>query len=103
SSINSAPTGRQRTTAPGTTCTCVTTSTSQRIAIGGQCLRDEAVIPRIKHGRVQEAIDHERARGFVELVFHRRAAEWNLDEGIEVLRRIRACRNRTNVHRPALA
>src|SRR5262249_8333132 len=29
SSISSAPTGRQRTIAPGTTCTCVTTSTSQ--------------------------------------------------------------------------
>src|SRR5215471_12958463 len=98
SSISSAPTGRQRTIAPGHHLHLRNDQHVARIAVGRQCLRDEAIIPRIKHGGVQEAIDHERPRRLVELVFRRRAAERDLDDRVDVLGRIGTNRNRANVH-----
>ena len=47
----------------------------ERIAILAQSVRYEAVIGRIAHRRVQDAVDEDRARFLVELIFHRLAAD----------------------------
>src|SRR6185437_6982103 len=44
------------------------------IAVAGEGMRDEAVIARIEHRGMEEAVDHEGARFLVELVFDRLAA-----------------------------
>jgi hypothetical protein len=49
-----------------------------------------ARVGRIEHGRVQEAVDHQRAAGLVDLVFHRFAALRDLDDGVQVIRRVHA-------------
>ena len=74
------------------------TRTSQGVAVVRQSVRDEAVIAGIEHRRVEEAVDEDRPRGLVELVFHRHAAERYLDDGVDVVRRIAAGRDELEVH-----
>ena len=45
-------------------------------------MRNEAVISRIAHRRVEEAIDHQRSGVLVHLVFDRLAADRNFDDDI---------------------
>src|SRR5438046_4852872 len=46
----------------------------ERIAIGRKRMRNEAVVRRIAHRRVEDAVDEERTRLLVEFVLHRLAA-----------------------------
>jgi hypothetical protein len=55
---------------------------------------DEAVIGRIEHGGVQEAVDEHGAGRLVHLVFDRRAALRDLDDDIDLVRWIFANRGR---------
>src|SRR5262249_8250861 len=61
-----------------------------RIGVAGQCVRNEAVVPRIAHRRVEEAVDHKRARGLVHFVFDRLAPDRHLDDHIDVVGRVPA-------------
>ena len=94
----SAPIGRQRITAPGTTGTWPTTMTSHGIAVLGERLRDEAVVARVEHRGVQEAVDVQRARLLVELVLDRDAALRDLDDRVDVPGRGDAERNLAQLH-----
>jgi len=55
----------------------------KRVAIGRKRVRDKAVIGRIAHRRVQNAIHEKRARIFVELILYRFAAGRNFYDDIE--------------------
>ena len=57
----------------------------ERVAIGRKRVRHEAVVRRIAHWRVQDAVDEQRAAGLVEFVFDRFAAGRHLDDDIEAL------------------
>jgi len=59
-----------------------------RVAVLGERVRHEAVIARIAHRRMQEAVDHQRAGGLVELVLDRLAPDRHLDDDVDVLRRV---------------
>jgi hypothetical protein len=52
------------------------------IAVLGERVRDEAVVPGVAHRRIEEAVDHERARFLVHLVFDRLATDRHLDDGV---------------------
>ncbi len=69
-----------------------------RIAIVRQGVRHEAVIRRIAHRGVQDAVDEQRAAGLVELVLHRLAASGHLDDHIEVLGRVVAHGDEFDLH-----
>jgi hypothetical protein len=58
----------------------------ERIAIGRERVRHEAVVRRIAHRRVQDAVDEQRAALLVELVFHRLAAGRHFDDDVKALR-----------------
>src|SRR6478735_9003888 len=70
----------------------------ERITVLGQRVRDEAVIRRIEHRRVQEAVDEHGAGGLVDLVFDRCAALRDLDDDVDLVRRIFANRDMREVH-----
>ena len=57
------------------------------IAVIGQRVRDEAVVPGVAHRRVEEAVDHQRAGFLVHLVFDRLAANGDFDDDVDVVRR----------------
>src|SRR5262249_46805445 len=59
---------------------------------------NEPVIAGIEHRGMQEPIDKQRARFFVELVFHRHAAERDFNDGVDILRRALAGWNELQVH-----
>ena len=69
-----------------------------RIAVVGERVRDEAVVAGIEHRRVQEAVDEDRAGLLFQLVLHRLAALRDLDDGVDVVRRVRAGRDFGEVH-----
>ena len=74
-----------------------------RIAVVGERVRHEAVIARIAHRRVQEAVDHQGAGGLVHLVLDRLAADRHLDDDVDVLGRIVADLDGVDAHeKPAL-
>ena len=98
SSISSTPTGRTLITAPGTMARVLAISTSQRVAVAGQRVRDEAVIAGIAHRRVEEAVDDQRAGFLVHLVFDRLAADRHLDDDVDVVGRILADRDGVDAH-----
>ena len=98
SSINSTPTGRTLMTAPGTMARVLTISTSQGSPSSDKRVRDEAVIARIAHRRVEEAVDDQRAGFLVQFVFDRLAADRHFDDDIDVVRRIYADRDRVDTH-----
>ncbi|KIU00301.1 hypothetical protein QU38_02825, partial [Staphylococcus aureus] len=60
----------------------------ERVAVGRERVRHEAVIRRVAHRRVQDAVDEQGAAGLVELILHRLAADGNLDDHVEAVRRI---------------
>ncbi|MNT03641.1 hypothetical protein D3C72_1381880 [compost metagenome] len=68
------------------------------VAVVRQGVRHEAVVARIVHGGVQEAVDEQGAGFLVHLVLHRQAALRDLDDDVDVPRRIRADRNGFDVH-----
>ena len=70
----------------------------ERIAIGRKGVRHEAVIRRIAHRRVQDAVDEQRAAGLVEFVLHRLAAHGHFDDDVEALGRIVADGDEVDVH-----
>src|SRR5262249_31946955 len=71
----------------------------QGIAILGEGVRDEAIVPRIAHGRVEKAVDDQRSRFLVHLVFYRLAADRHLDDRVHLLGRISTDRDIVEVHR----
>ena len=70
----------------------------ERIAVAAERMRDEPVVPRIAHRRIEEPVDKQRARGLVELVLDRLAAERHLDHDIDVVGRVLADRDGIEVH-----
>ena len=70
----------------------------ERIAVGRQRMRDEAVIGRIAHRRVEDAVDEQGARFLVELILDRLAADRDLDDHVEAVGRIVAGRDEVDVH-----
>ncbi len=68
------------------------------VAIVGQGVGDEAVIGRIEHRRVQEAVHQQGAAFLVDLVLHRLAALRDLDDGVEVVGRVHARGDLGEVH-----
>ena len=80
SSIISTPTGRQLITAPGHDRARVADEHVDRVAVGRQGVRNEAVIAGIAHRRVEEAVDEQRAGGLVHLVLDGLAADRHLDD-----------------------
>ena len=69
------------------------------IAILGERVRDEAVVPGIAHGRIEKAVDDQRPRFLVHLVFYWLAADRHLDDRVHLLGRIPTYRNIVQVHR----
>ena len=61
----------------------------ERIVIFGERLRDEAIVGRVIHGRIEDAVELDEAAGLVELVFHARS-ERDLDDRVEFLRELLA-------------
>ena len=81
--IASMPTGRQRTTTPGGSANCVTTSTSTGSPSPAMVLRMYHV-HRMVHGGPHEAIDEDRAAP-LNLVLHRVGMRRNLDDDVEII------------------
>ena len=69
-----------------------------RVAVARQRVRNEAVIPRIAHRRIKEAVDDECAGHLVHLVFDGFAANRHLDDDIDVFRRVIAGLDRVETH-----
>ncbi len=69
------------------------------IAVAGQSVRDEAVVPGITHRRVEEAIDEQCAGFLVHLVFDGLAAHLDLDDDVYFMRRLGAERDCVKTHR----
>src|SRR4051794_15663782 len=61
-------------------------------------MRHEPIVARIAHGGVQETVDHQRAGGLVHLVFDRLAADWDLDDDVDVLGRVVTDRDGIKTH-----
>ena len=61
-----------------------------RVAIAGEGFGDVAIIGRVAHRHVHEAIHREQAGLLVHFVFHRRAVGRNLDDNDEFVRRFGA-------------
>src|SRR5690606_16680844 len=61
-----------------------------RVAVVRQGVRDEAVITRVGHRGVEEAVDDERAGFLVHLVLDRLSANRDLDDDVDVFWRILA-------------
>ena len=57
----------------------------ERIAVGRQRVRHEAIVGGIAHRRVQDTIDEQGARRLVEFIFHRLAAGRHFDNHIEAV------------------
>src|SRR5690606_39378216 len=70
----------------------------ERIAIAAEGVRDEAVISRIAHRGVEEAVDEQGSRGLVDFVLYRLAAERHLDDDVQVVWRIAADGDGVDVH-----
>ena len=70
----------------------------ERIAVGREGVRHEAVVGRIAHRRVQDAIDEQGAAGLVELVLNRLSAERDFDDDVQAFRRIVADRDVFDAH-----
>ncbi|KPJ80768.1 MAG: hypothetical protein AMJ58_07635 [Gammaproteobacteria bacterium SG8_30] len=68
------------------------------VAVLGQRVRHEAVVAGVVHRRVQEAVDAQDARLLVELVLHRHAPLRDLDQDVDVARRVLADRDLVDVH-----
>jgi hypothetical protein len=98
SSINSAPIGRARMTAPEATGFGEITRQSTGSPSADRVCGNEAVIPRIEHRGMQEAVDELGAGLFVDLVFYRRAALRDFDDHVHLMRWIGADWNLGEVH-----
>ena len=61
-------------------------------------MRDEAVVRRIAHRRVQDTVHEQCARFLVKLVLHRFAAGRNFDDDVEVFWRIGAGGDLVDTH-----
>lgn len=75
----------------------------ERIAVGRQGVRHEAVIGRVAHRRVQDTINEQRARRLVELVFDRLAADRDLYQHVKAFGRIVAGGDMFDAHRWSLS
>src|SRR5262249_30458929 len=73
-----------------------------RVPVLGERMRHEAVVARITHGGVQEAVDDQGAGGLVHLVFDRLTADRDLDDDVDVLGRVVADRDGVEAHGWAL-
>lgn len=56
-----------------------------RVAVVGKGVRDIAVVARVVHRGIHEAIDEDRAGFLVHFVFHRFPVHGNLDDHVEVV------------------
>src|SRR5262249_17410335 len=74
-----------------------------RVSVRRQRVRNESIVPRIAHRRIEEAVDDERSGFLVHFVFDRLAADRHLDDCVDLLRRISAYRNVIEIHRGLLA
>jgi hypothetical protein len=63
-----------------------------------QRVRHEAIVRRIAHRRVQDAIDEQSARCLVELVLHGLAAGRHFDDDVQILGRVLAGRDEVDTH-----
>jgi hypothetical protein len=59
---------------------------------------NEAVIGRVAHRRVQDAVDEQRPARLVEFVFHRLATDRHFDDHVEAVGRIVARGNKVDAH-----
>src|SRR3546814_10753794 len=66
-------------------------------------MRNKAVIARIEHRRMQEAVDEHGARRFVEFVFDRDAPDRKFYDGVQVERRVATDGYLENLHAIHLA
>ena len=70
----------------------------QRVPIGRQCVRDEPIIGRIAHRRVQNTVHEQRTARLVEFIFHRFAAGGHFDDDVETFGRIVADTDFADIH-----
>ena len=61
-------------------------------------MRHKAIVGRIEHGRVQEAVDIDRTGLFLQLILHGIAAERHFDHNINFKGWIVANRNLAEIH-----
>jgi hypothetical protein len=59
---------------------------------------DESVVPRVEHGRVEKAVDLQCPGVLVQLVFDGHPTEWDLYEGVDLLRRIATGSDFAEIH-----
>jgi hypothetical protein len=69
-----------------------------RVTIIGERVRDKAIIGRVPHGGVEDAVDEQRARRLVEFIFHRFAAQRAFDHHVDIVRRGNPDRNGIDTH-----
>ena len=74
-----------------------------RVAIIGEGVRNKAVVGRIPHRGVENAVDEQRARRLVEFIFDRFAAKRAFDHDIDIVRGVHADGNLVNAHVGLLA
>ena len=70
--------------ASGNQCARVADQHVDGVAVARQRVGNEAVVAGITHRRIEEAVDDQRARVLVHLVFDRLAADRNLDDDVDV-------------------
>jgi hypothetical protein len=88
--MTSTPTGRTAITAPGII--------ARVLAVAREGVGDEAVIPRIPHRGVEEAVDDKRAGLLVHLVLDRFAADLHLDHDVDLVGWVLADRDCLEAH-----
>jgi hypothetical protein len=59
----------------------------ERVIVFGERLRNEAVVRRIINGRVEDAVEFDKAAGLIQFVLHARS-ERDLDDAVEFLREL---------------
>src|SRR3546814_9564655 len=61
-------------------------------------MQDKTIIGRIAHGRMQDAVDEQRARFLVELIFDGLAAHRHLNDDIQAVGWIVSDRDQFDIH-----
>jgi hypothetical protein len=61
-------------------------------------MRDEAVIARVAHRRIKEAVHDQDAGSLIELIFNRLATDRHFDDDIHLVGRVGSHGNRIELH-----
>jgi hypothetical protein len=56
-----------------------------RIAVGGERVWNEPIVAGIAHGRTEKPVDHEDTGGLVEFLLDGLAANWYLNDDVDVV------------------